>query len=102
MRKRKNLAHQTSFIICALMFASFSSARATINSTYIGPIGGNWSDPANWSPAIVPDNNASQKFNVFVASEFPGVTLDLDVRLRSLTLTEEFSSVFLLDRQNDS
>ena len=74
---KTNLLCKISSIICALMFASFSSAQAaTINSTYTGPIGGNWNDPANWSPNTVPNNNGTDTFNVSVDSEYPGVTLD--------------------------
>src|SRR5437762_4770716 len=85
---KTNLLCKISSIICALMFASFSSAQAaTINSTYTGPIGGNWNDPANWSPNTVPNNNGTDTFNVSVDSEYPGVTLDVDVNLNSLTLS---------------
>jgi hypothetical protein len=87
-------------VICAVVLASFSAIRAAtiINSTYTGPIGGNWSDPANWSPQIVPNNSADQKFNVSIpGAEFPGVTLDIDVKLRSLTLKDDFSTLFLQD-----
>jgi hypothetical protein len=86
--------------ICALVMTSFYAARAAtvINSSYTGPIGGNWSDPANWSPQIVPNNSADQKFNVSIpGAELPGVTLDIDVKLRSLTLKDNFSTVFLQD-----
>ena len=82
------------------MFASFSSAQAaTINSTYTGPIGGNWNDPANWSPNTVPNNNGTDTFNVSVDSEYPGVTLDVDVNLNSLTLstTTDFSAILATD-----
>ena len=83
---KTNLLYKSFFIICALMFASFSSAQAaTINSTYAGPIGGNWNDPANWSPNTVPNNNGTDTFNVSVDSEYPGVTLDVDVNLNSPT-----------------
>ena len=85
---KTNLLCKICSIICALMFASFSSAQAaTINSTYTGPIGGNWNDPANWSPNTVPNNNGTDTFNVSVDSEYPGVTLDVDVNLNSLTLS---------------
>jgi len=97
---KTNLLCKISSIICALMFASFSSAQAaTINSTYTGPIGGNWNDPANWSPNTVPNNNGTDTFNVSVDSEYPGVTLDVDVNLNSLTLstTTDFSAILATD-----
>ena len=97
---KTNLLYKSFFIICALMFASFSSAQAaTINSTYTGPIGGNWNNPANWSPPTVPNNSGTDMFNVFVDSEYPGVTLDLDVSLSSLTLstTTDFSAIISTD-----
>jgi hypothetical protein len=91
---KTNLLHKSCFIICALMLASFSVTRAQeTSSTYIGPVGGNWSDPNNWSPAIVPNNSGSQTFDVTVGSEYPGVILDLDVALNSLTMVNDFSVI---------
>jgi hypothetical protein len=59
------LLRKISLILCATIIGAFTSARAeTISSNYTGPIGANWSDPAKWSPAIVPDNSNTQKFNV--------------------------------------
>jgi hypothetical protein len=81
---KTNLLCKISSIICALMFASFSSAQAaTINSTYTGPTDGNWGDPANWSPAIVPNNGGGNTFAVTIANVF--LTLDLDVAVNRLT-----------------
>lgn len=93
-----NLVRKISFILCAIIIGAFNSAFAEpISSTYVGPIEGNWSDPANWSPAVVPNNSATQKFDVSVGSEYPGVTLDIHVNVESLTLTEDFSAVSLID-----
>ena len=84
--------------LCAMIISAFTSAFAeTINSSYVGPTEGNWSDPANWSPAIVPNNSATQKFDVSVGAEYPGLTLDIGVNIESLTLTEDFSAVSLVD-----
>ena len=76
----QNLFHH----LHALMFASFSSAQATtINSIYTGPTDGNWGDPANWSPAIVPNNGGGNTFAATIANVF--LTLDLDVTVDRLT-----------------
>ena len=87
------------FLLLSAALVSISTGSAeTIKSTYIGPIGGNWNDAANWSPAIVPNNTARQKFDVSIPSaEFPGVTLDIDVKLRRLILEDNFSTIFLQD-----
>jgi hypothetical protein len=81
---KTNLLCKISSIICTLMFASFSSVQAaTINSTYTGPTDGNWGDPANWSPAIVPNNGGGNTFAATIANVF--LTLDLDVTVDRLT-----------------
>jgi len=87
------------FLLLSAALVSISTGSAeTIKSTYIGPIGGNWNGAANWSPAIVPNNTAKQKFDVSIpGAEFPGVTLDIDVKLRRLTLEDNFSTIFLQD-----
>jgi hypothetical protein len=82
------------FLFLGFIAASLSTGLAnTIKSTYIGPVGGNWSDPANWSPPIVPKNDGNQKFVVFVESEYPGMNLDIDVRLNKFKLTGDGSTV---------
>jgi hypothetical protein len=82
-------------ILLALITAALIPTRADlIKSTYIGPIGGNWSDPVNWSPAIVPNNTPDTKFLVRVPAESPGVILDLDVHLKKLKLTQDYASTF--------
>ena len=100
---KTSLIHKSFFIICALMCASFSLARAQeTSSTYIGPVGGNWSDPNNWSPSIVPNNSGSQTFDVTVGSDYPGVTLDLNVAVNSLTMVNDFSGITLVDHSLSS
>ena len=70
--------------ICALVMTSFYAARADfIKSTYVGPSDGNWGDPANWSPAIVPNNGGGHSFAATIANVF--LTLDLDVTVNRLT-----------------
>lgn len=86
------------FLLLGLMAASLSPAfGSTIHSTYIGPVGGNWSDPANWSPPIVPRNSAETKFNVSVESEYPGMILDIDVHLKRFRLTGDGSTANAID-----
>ena len=95
---KTHLTRKIFFILCATTMGAFTSTFAEpISSTYVGPTEGNWSDPANWSPAIVPNNSATQEFDVSVGSAYPGVTLDIDVNIKSLTLTEDFSAVSLID-----
>ncbi len=64
----------------------------TIKSTYIGPIEGNWGDPANWSPPVVPNNVGSDKFTVRIANVF--LTLDLDVAVNRITFARGDSVLF--------
>lgn len=87
------------FIICSLMFASFSRAHAQeISSTYTGAAGDQlWSNPGNWDPQIVPNNNGSQTFDVFVDAP-DWVFQDIDVTLNSLTLQpDDFTLVVPID-----
>lgn len=99
-----NLLRNTSVFICAVTLASFSAARAeTINSTPTGPINGNWSDPANWSPPIVPDNTNDRKFNVSIAGPDGQVTLDINAAIQSLAFTDagDLFSSFLNSADHD-
>ena len=71
-------------ILFVLITVAFIPARADfINSTYTGPTDGNWGDPANWSPAIVPNNGGGNTFAATIANVF--LTLDLDVTVDRLT-----------------
>ena len=70
-------------ILFVLITVAFIPARADfIKSTYTGPTEGNWGDPANWSPAIVPNNGGGNTFAVSIANVF--LTLDLDVAVNRL------------------
>jgi hypothetical protein len=100
LRNLKTMKTNAKFFLftCALMLVAWTTRADTIKSSYIGPIGGNWSAPSNWSPAIVPNNNATQKFDVSIGgSGFPVVTLDTDVNLRRLTLTDDGTTLILQD-----
>ena len=71
-------------ILFVLITAAFIPARADfIKSTYVGPSDGNWGDPANWSPAVVPNNDGGNTFGVRFAKVF--LTLDLDVAVNRIT-----------------
>ncbi len=70
-------------ILFVLITVAFLPARADfIKSTYIGPSDGSWGDPANWSPAIVPNNGGGDSFAATIANVF--LTLDLDVTVNRL------------------
>ena len=71
-------------ILFALITVALIPVRADfIKSTYTGPSDGNWGDPANWSPAIVPNNGGGHFFAATIANVF--LTLDLDVTVNRLT-----------------
>jgi hypothetical protein len=102
---KTNLLYKSGFIICAVMFAAFSSARAQeTNSTWAGQPGDNWSDASKWDPAIVPNNNGNQTFKVVAGSgsEFPGINLDLNVTVSSLMFTVDQAVVFAVDHNLSS
>ena len=95
---KTNLLRKTSFTLCVVIIGAFTSAFAEpINSTYVGPIGGNWGDPANWSPPIVPNNSNNQEFNVSIGGPGGQVTLDINAAINSLAFTNpgEYDSSFL-------
>jgi hypothetical protein len=78
-------ANAKSFLLAwSIILAAWTTTRAEfIKSTYVGPSDGNWGDPANWSPAIVPNNGGGQSFAATIANVF--LTLDLDVSVNRLT-----------------
>ena len=84
-------------LLCALGFSLVTSRSEIINSTYVGPIGGNWGDPANWSPPTVPNNSSNQEFNVSIGGPGGQVTLDINATIDSLAFTDagELFSSFL-------
>jgi hypothetical protein len=74
---------QSFLILFALIMVAFIPARADfIKSTYVGPPDGNWGDPANWSPAIVPNNGGGNYFAATISNVF--LTLELDVKVSRL------------------
>jgi subtilase-type serine protease len=98
---KTNLLYKPVFIVCTLALAAFSVAHgAEISSTWAGQTGDNWSDASKWNPAVVPNNSGSDAFNVLIdtgAEFFPGINLDIDVTLNSLTFTSDFSGVKTTD-----
>lgn len=82
MRRKRSLS--LSFTLGVVVVCALSVAHAqNINSVYTGPTDGNWGNPADWSPAVVPNNDGRDTFSVTIANVF--LTLDLDVSVNRLT-----------------
>lgn len=81
-------------LVCAAFafLGGHAFAQAT-SSTYVGPDNGNWNDPANWSPALVPNNSGTATFDVTIDSKT--VNLDIDPTISSLTMPGDDINVFL-------
>ena len=65
-----------------------SHATADTVSTWTGggaPMLG-WSNPANWSPAVVPNNSGATAYDVVMPSAFVG--LDISPTINSLTMAQ--------------
>jgi len=56
-----------------LVFWASQVQAEVIHSTWVGGEYGEWGNPENWNPAIVPDNNDLQKFFVTIDSNYAGV-----------------------------
>jgi hypothetical protein len=67
--------------LCGTAFGA--SPQTVVNSTFLG---GNhsYNNPANWSPAEVPNNTADKSYNVAVPSS---ITLDTDATVTNLTIS---------------
>ena len=67
--------------LAALAFVHVAAAETVVNSTFLG---GNlsYSNPANWSPAEVPNNTATKKYNVTAVQHF---FVDMDATVSNLT-----------------
>jgi hypothetical protein len=74
---------QTFLVVSALLALTSTCFAETIKSTYVGPSDGNWGDPANWSPAIVPNTGGGNTFAATIANVF--LAVDLDVSVNRLT-----------------
>lgn len=90
--------------LCAgLLLATTQLAKAdVITVTWVGPASGNWSDPANWSPPVVPNNTASDQYVVVIPS---GRTITVDaalpssISLNAITLPRSSSLIIGSSRQ---
>jgi len=60
-------------IAIVVVFSTCGIQAAVIHSTWIGGNWGFWEQAANWDPAIVPDNNATNTFVVTIDSNRIGV-----------------------------
>jgi len=83
-------------LVCAAfaLLGGHAFAQAT-SSTYVGPDNGNWNDPANWSPAVVPNNNGVATFDVTIDNKT--VNLDIDPTISSLTTPGDFPFLLSTD-----
>lgn len=57
---------------------------ATIDSNWVAVEFGQWGQASNWDPAIVPDNNATDNFNVTINADDVDVMLQQDRTINSL------------------
>lgn len=72
---------QLCVIAIVLALSACPLQAAVVNSRWIGPDGGEWGNPNNWSPAIVPDNRLGQTFYVMIdARVFTGDELEVTLR----------------------
>ena len=71
------------FTVVLLKFQiSDTFAQATITN-YTGENFGNWNEPTNWTPAVVPNNSGGATFDVTINNK--SVTLDIDATISRLT-----------------
>jgi hypothetical protein len=90
---KTNRFQKTFLTICTIAAIAASASAQTTSSTYIGPDNGNWNDPANWSPAVVPNNSGTATFDVTIDSKT--VNLDIDPTISSLTMPGDEPNVYL-------
>ena len=55
---------RSTFLAAATLALVVLPPSLTPASTWINPAGGSWSDPANWSPAQVPNSLVQANFNL--------------------------------------
>jgi hypothetical protein len=82
----KNAIHR--IVAAAVVACLAGSAFGQQDVSWNNPSGGVWSNPTNWSPAVVPNNNGNNLFNaVLDLSVQPyQVNLDIDVTLQNFSL----------------
>ena len=62
-----------------------SAALAQTSASWQSPVAGLWSNPANWSGGVVPDNGGTATFGTVPLARSPGlVGLDIDITLGRL------------------
>lgn len=73
-------------LVFAVMVTIFSlnSYAATIDSNWVAVEFGQWGQASNWNPAIVPDNDATNTFNVTIDGNDIDVTLQQNRTINSL------------------
>ena len=78
------------------MFA-VNSYAATINSSWVAVEWGQWGQASSWNPAIVPDNNPTNNFNVTINAGDVAVMLE---QTRTINSLDCFGEVFLQGTTN--
>src|SRR4029077_5015998 len=79
---------QRALILLAMtiVLARIAAAQTVVNSTFIGgDFEHKYSNPANWSPAEVPNNSTSKVYDVIIAPTY--VNLDIDATVENLTIS---------------
>jgi hypothetical protein len=70
-------------IFACAMFLIFTMAQAgsaaVIDATWQLNGNGNWNTPANWDIGVVPNNNATDQYNVRIDNDTPNVTVSLNI-----------------------
>lgn len=80
-------------VICLVFGARLCTAQSEVNSTFLNYFGPSfYSDPSNWSPAQVPNNNGTTLYNVTIGNGF-WVELDTDATISNLNLTGFFARI---------
>ena len=67
-----------------MTFFAINSYAATINSSWVAVEFGQWGQASNWDPAVVPNNDATNNFNVTINADDVDVTLQQDQTINSL------------------
>jgi len=82
-------------LVSAVMvtISAISSHAATINSSWLAGGWGSWSQASNWNPAIVPDNNATNNFNVTIDGRSTEVDIELQQH-RTINSLDSYGDVF--------
>ena len=71
-------------VVTGLLLLPSATGQTVIESRFL-PLNGTYSDPANWSPAEVPNNTGERVYNIEVGPE-RRVEVDVDATVANLTL----------------